>query len=128
MKHRRDFCILKAGYTKSYNSEKLPKAVNNTPATEIWRLLTCQNCQMICKLYYWVKQHANISPLILMTDWLMAMHCSQKTTCHSWVILKMSQKRCLFWDVSEKSLRCLSQWRSGRDIRKSSYAGLDENC
>ena len=35
MKLRRDFCILKAGNTKSSNSEKLPKAVNDTPATEI---------------------------------------------------------------------------------------------
>ena len=37
---------------------------------------------MICKPYYWDKQHVNISPLVLMTDWLMAMHCSQKTAFH----------------------------------------------
>ena len=30
-----DFCILIAGYTKSYHSEKSLKAVNNTPTTEI---------------------------------------------------------------------------------------------
>ena len=35
MKLRQDFCILTAGYTKSYHSTKLLKAVNNTPATEI---------------------------------------------------------------------------------------------
>ena len=81
-KLRQDFCILTAGYTKSYHSEKSLKTVNNTPTAEISRLLILQNCQMICKPYYWDKQHANISPLVLMTDWLMAMHCSQKTTFH----------------------------------------------
>ena len=45
-------------------------------------LLTQQYCQMICKPYYLDKQHANISPLILMTNSLLAMHCSQKTTFH----------------------------------------------
>ena len=126
-----DFCILTVGYTKSYHSEKSLKAVNNTPATEIWRLLTCQKCLMICKPYYWDKQHANISPLVLMTDWLMAMHCSQKMTFHFLSVfsvhtsiwdmfkknmkniffemylrrLKESQKRHLFWDVFETSYR-----------------------
>ena len=82
MKLRQDFCILTAGYTKSYHSEKSLKAVNYTPATEIWQLLTCRNCQMICKPYHWDKQHANISPLILMTDWWKVTHSSQKTTFH----------------------------------------------
>ena len=81
-KLRQDFCILTAGYIKSYYSEKSLKTVNNTPTAEISRLLILQNCQMICKPYYWDKKHANISPLALMTDWLMAMHCSQKTTFH----------------------------------------------
>ena len=54
--------ILTAGYTKSYYLKKSLKAVNNTPAPEIWRLLTCQNCQMICKPYCWDKQHTNMSP------------------------------------------------------------------
>ena len=54
--------ISTAGYTKSYHSQKSLKAVNNTPSPEIWRLLTCQNCQMICKPYCWDKQHANMSP------------------------------------------------------------------
>ena len=78
------FQAVTAGYTKFYHSEKLRNAVNNTPATEICRLLTCQNCncQMLCRPYHWCKQHANISPLILITDWLMAIHCSQKTTSH----------------------------------------------
>ena len=31
--------------------------------------------------------------------------------------------RRLFWDVSEGSLRCLSQWRSLWDISKTSHAG-----
>ena len=68
------FLAVTAGYTKSYYSKNSLKAVINTPATEIWRFLTCQNCQMICGLYYWDKKHAMISPLIVMTDWLMAMH------------------------------------------------------
>ena len=68
------FPVVTAGYTKSYYSKNSLKAVINTPATEIWRFLTCQNCQMICGLYYWDKKHAMISPLIVMTDWLMAMH------------------------------------------------------
>ena len=34
-----DFCILTVVYTKSYHSEKALKTVNNTPTTEIWRLL-----------------------------------------------------------------------------------------
>ena len=38
-KLRQDFCILIAGYTKSYHSEKSLKAVNNTPTTYIRRLL-----------------------------------------------------------------------------------------
>ena len=54
--------ILTAGYTRSYYLKKSLKAVNNTPAPEIWRLLKCQNCQMICKPYCWDKQHANMSP------------------------------------------------------------------
>ena len=62
MKLWQDFCILTAGYTKSYYLKKLLKAVNNTPAPEMWRLLTCQNCQMICKPYCWDKQHTNMSP------------------------------------------------------------------
>ena len=70
------FLYFDSGYEKSL------KAVNNTPATEIWRLLICQNCQMIC------RQHPNISPLILMTDLLVAMHCSQKTTFHFLSICK----------------------------------------
>ena len=53
---------LTAGYTKSYYLKKSLKSVNNTPAPEIWRLLTCQNCQMICKPYCWDKQHTNMSP------------------------------------------------------------------
>ena len=36
---------------------------------------------------------------------------------------KTSQKRRLFWDVSERSLRCLSQWRSFWDISETSHAG-----
>ena len=74
------FQTVTASYTKSDNSKKSLKAINNTPATEIWQLLTFQNCQMMCRPYYRDKQHANISLLILMTDWLMVMHCSQKTT------------------------------------------------
>ena len=35
---------------------------------------------MICSSYYCNKQHVNISPLIRMTGWLMAIYCSQKTT------------------------------------------------
>ena len=71
------FQSMTAGYTKSHHLEKSLKAINNILATEIWRLLTCQNCQMICKPYYWDKQHASTSLLILMTDWLMAIHCSR---------------------------------------------------
>ena len=81
------FQTVTAGYTKSYHFEKLVKAVNNTAATETWRLSTCQNCQMVCRPYYWDKQHANISLLILMTDWLMTMHCSRKRCLISWVFL-----------------------------------------
>ena len=42
-----------------------------------------------------------------------------------WDVLKTSQKRRLFWDVSERSLRCLSQWRSVWDISKNSHVGWD---
>ena len=110
------------GCTKSYHSEKSLKTVYNTAATENWRLLTCQNCHMICRLYYGDKQHENISPLTLITDWLVAMHCSQKTTFHFLSVFNGSHlfyqhktvfagyfwkftnsfKRC-FWDVSEAS-------------------------
>ena len=57
-----NFCILTAGFTKSCHSKRSLKAVNNTPAPQIWRFVTCQNCQMICKPYCWDKQHANMSP------------------------------------------------------------------
>ena len=69
-------------YTNSYHSEKSLITVNNTPAIEIWPLLTCENCQVICRPYYWDEQPANISPLILMTHWLMAKPCSRKKTFH----------------------------------------------
>ena len=40
-----------------------------------------------------------------------------------WDVLKTSQKRHLFWDVSERSLRYLSQWRSDWDLSETSHAG-----
>ena len=40
-------------------------------------------------------------------------------------VLKTSQKRYLFWDVSERSLRYLSQWRSDTDLSETSHAGWD---
>ena len=40
-----------------------------------------------------------------------------------WDVLKTSQKRHLFWDVSETSLRYLSQWRSDWDLSETSHAG-----
>ena len=41
-------------------------------------------------------------------------------------VLKTSQKRRLFWDVSERSFRCLSQWRYVWDISKTPYAGWEQ--
>ena len=38
-------------------------------------------------------------------------------------VLKTWHKRHLFWDVSERSLRYLSQWRSDWDFSKTSHAG-----
>ena len=40
-----------------------------------------------------------------------------------WDVLKTSQKSHLFWDVSERSLRCLSHWRSDWDLSETSHAG-----
>ena len=40
-----------------------------------------------------------------------------------WDVLKTSQKRHLFWDVSERSLRYISQWRSDWDLSETSHAG-----
>ena len=40
-----------------------------------------------------------------------------------WDVLKTSQKRHLFWDVSERSLRYLYQWRSDWDLSETSHAG-----
>ena len=40
-----------------------------------------------------------------------------------WDVLKTSQKSHLFWDVSERSLRCLSQWRSAWDLSETSHVG-----
>ena len=62
------FQAMTAGYTKAHHSEKSLKVVINTLAIGIWRFLTCQNCQMICMPYYWDKQHANITPLIVLAD------------------------------------------------------------
>ena len=76
------FQAVAVGYTKSYHSERSLKAANNTPSTGILRLSTWQNYQMICRPYYWDKQHVNISSLILMAAWLMAMYRFQKMTFH----------------------------------------------
>ena len=62
------FQAMTAGHTKAHHSEKSLKVVINTLAIGIWRFLTCQNCQMICMPYYWDKQHANITPLIVLAD------------------------------------------------------------
>ena len=40
-----------------------------------------------------------------------------------WDVLKTSQKGHLFWDVSKRSLRYLSQWRSDWDLSETSHAG-----
>ena len=40
-----------------------------------------------------------------------------------WDVLKTSQKGHLFWDVSERSLSYLSQWRSDWDFSETSHAG-----
>ena len=37
--------------------------------------------------------------------------------------LKTPQKSRLFWDVSERSLRCLSQWTSDWDLSETSHVG-----
>ena len=42
-----------------------------------------------------------------------------------WDVLKTSQKSCLFWDVSERSLRCLFQWKSDSDLSETSQLGWD---
>ena len=42
-----------------------------------------------------------------------------------WDVLKTSQKKHLFWNVSERPLRYLSQWRSDRDLSETSHAGWD---
>ena len=42
-----------------------------------------------------------------------------------WEVLKTLQKSHLFWDVSKRSLRCLSQWRSDWDLSKTSHAGWE---
>ena len=39
-----------------------------------------------------------------------------------WVVSKTSQKRHLFWGVSERSLRYLSQWKSDWDLSETSHA------
>ena len=43
-----------------------------------------------------------------------------------WDVLKTSQKRHLFWDISEKFLRYLSQWRSDWDLSEISHASCEE--
>ena len=45
-----------------------------------------------------------------------------------WDVLKTSQKRSIFWDVSRRSLRCqrcLSQWRSDWDLSETSNSGWE---
>ena len=37
-----------------------------------------------------------------------------------WDVLKMSQKSRVFWYVSERSLKCLSRWRSHWDLSETS--------
>ena len=121
-------CCISVSYSRLYkvlSFEKISKSSIQYTCYWDWRLLTCQNGQMICRPYYWDKQHANIRPLILMTDWLMAMRCSQKTTFyfssvfngptsilsiqnHFYGIFLNSHKylqeiRHLFWDTFETS-------------------------
>ena len=40
-----------------------------------------------------------------------------------WDTLKTSQKSYFSWDVSKRSLRCLSQWRFDWDLSETSHAG-----
>ena len=44
-----------------------------------------------------------------------------------WDVLKTSQKRHLFWDVSEMSLRYLSQWRSDWHLSETSHVGWERS-
>ena len=44
-----------------------------------------------------------------------------------WNVLKTSQKIHLIWDVSKRSLRCLSQWRSDWDLSETSHDGWDNS-
>ena len=48
-----------------------------------------------------------------------------KNTCERcfWDVSETSQKRHLFGDVAERSLRYLSQWRSGWDLSETANAG-----
>ena len=69
-----------------------------------------------CKPCYWNKEHASINPLMLMTDWLMAMECSQKATIHFLSV---------FTDVAKKTsfLRCI--W--GAILKKSATFRFDKS-
>ena len=120
MKLWQDFCILTAGYTKSYHLKTSLKTVNNTPAPEMWRSLTCQNCQMICKPYCWDKQHTNMSPndrlingyaLLLENDvsffWVLLTPTHrfyQHETIFAWYFWIVTNTfKIHFWDISETS-------------------------
>ena len=105
--------------------------IDNTPAPEIWRSLTCQNCQMICKQCCWDKQHANMSPrdrpiksyallqendvsffsVILTLTHRFYQHetifvryfliVTNTFKIYFWDILELSENKHLFWDMSE---------------------------
>ena len=157
--------IVTTCYIYSFISRKKSlKVVNHTLSIGFWQSLTCQN------------SHVNFSSLGRL-DWLIFMHCSQKTfhflsvsdgptstlsdiaitlrKSHKikfvtylknqkylremfvrrlrdvkgkisflrciWDVLKTSQKRYLFWGLSERSLRYLSQWRSDWDLSETSH-------
>ena len=119
MKLWQDFCILTAGYTKSYYMKKSLKAVNNTPAPEILRLLTCQNCQWfvshiaeINNIQTWARNDRLINGygLLLENDvsffwvFLTPTHWFyQHETIFAWYFWIVTNTKIYFWDISETS-------------------------
>ena len=93
--------------------------------TCIWGVLkTSQKRHLVWDIFEMpLRRHKKTSFSRCMWD---ALKTSQKKPSflrYIWDALKTSQKRRLFEDISYRSLRCLSQWRSDGDMSKTSHAG-----
>ena len=77
-----------------------------------------------CKGYFWDVSETSRNRHLFWDVLRRLKDVTQKTSFlrRIWEVLKTSQKNNPFWDISERSLRCLCQWRSDWDLSETSHA------